>query len=330
MPPQPPPPPAHLQPQGLIRVGGPPVLPPGGPAVLPHGGPVIPNLPGHVLGNLPRMPLPTANPGVLGTAPGVPGPGMLPMGVQQLPPGQPDQQLVHLQQINQPGILDQQMAHLAQINQQAEIDQQMKHLQQINAPPAPTPAADAPAPAPEIKGPLPLPASVAEAFCRQIAAAMGFAPPEGLKLLQEVPPMIATMPHVFVDANTDLPLPPLPPLGLDHVVEEEGGDADAEEDGERPAKRRRVYDKLPQLVAPTPEQPDQNEYIKFYTDLYTVAGAKYCETLLEEESKDEQRPARKVPEMKVRMCRNFEVFKVCAWGDGCQYAHDRADLAFAH
>ena len=111
-------------------------------------------------------------------------------------------------------------------------------------------------------GPLPLPASVAEAFCRQIAAAMGFAPPEGLKLLQEVPPMIATMPHVFVDANTDLPLPPLPPLGLDHVVEEEGGDADAEEDGERPAKRRRVYDKLPQLVAPTPEQPDQNEYIK--------------------------------------------------------------------
>ena len=49
---------------------------------------MIPNLPGHVLGNLPRMPLPTANPGVLGTAPGVPGPGMLPMGVQQLPPGQ--------------------------------------------------------------------------------------------------------------------------------------------------------------------------------------------------------------------------------------------------
>ena len=29
---------------------------------------MIPNLPAHVLGNLPRMPIPSANSGVLGTA----------------------------------------------------------------------------------------------------------------------------------------------------------------------------------------------------------------------------------------------------------------------
>ena len=62
------------------HVTGPPVLPLGGPAVLPPRGPVIPNLPAHVLGNLPRMPMPEANSGVLGTGPGVPGPGIKFMG----------------------------------------------------------------------------------------------------------------------------------------------------------------------------------------------------------------------------------------------------------